>query len=137
MSLYIFEKSSPFSCFVFHYQSLSSLQQVLICLFSSCIIFILASCSSEAFLSSLHFCLSSRLIHSQRENFAAAYIVLLIPVISYSISSKNSSVPFHLFHLPALSIYYFPSVLVNFRFGTFVVALFESTLLEGLPLAYA
>ena len=80
------------------------------------------------------FAFSSRLRHSQRDNFAAAYIVFLI---SDSFSSKSSSLTFQLFYLSALSIYYFPSVLVNVPFGTFVLALLYATLLEGRPSAYA
>jgi hypothetical protein len=65
------------------------------------------------------------------------YIVLLMYVISDSFSSKIHRFHSIYFYLPALSIYCFPSVLLNVPLGTIVVALFCATLLEGLPVAHA
>jgi len=137
LSLYIFEKSSSSSCRVSHYQSLFPLQQVLKCFspVAQCLSLLLVF-QKPFFLPSI-FAFSSGLSDSQRDNFAATYIVLLMSVISDPFSSKRLSVLFQLFYLPTLSIYYFTSVLVNFHFGTCVLALLHPTPLEGLPLAYA
>jgi hypothetical protein len=132
LSFYVFEKSSSFICWVFHYQSLVPFHQVLVSLFSSCLFVFVFLLFKKFFFCFCLFLLGSFTVPAM--TVATAYIKLFISVMSDSFSSNV--LQFCLFHPSASSICCFPSVLVTFTFWESVVGSLYATLFEGLSLPF-